>query len=58
MSPVEALVSSGLTQGQGLWLQLSCESQCVSPALEPTPQMTYKLDSNYTKEVLALLQKF
>ena len=58
MSPGEALVSSGLTQGQGLWLQQSWESQCVSPTTEPTKPMTHKLESNYTKEVLALLQKF
>ena len=55
MSPGEALVSSGLTQGQGLWLQQSWESQCVSPTTEPTKPMTHKLESNYTKEVLALL---
>ena len=35
MSPSEARISSGLLQGQGLWLQQAWEMQHVSPTIEP-----------------------
>ena len=35
VSPAEARVSSGLLQGQGLWLQQTWEVWCVSPTTEP-----------------------
>ena len=35
VSPVEAQVSSGLSQGQGLWLQQTWEARHVCPTIEP-----------------------
>ena len=35
VSPVEAQVSSGLSWGQGLWLQQTWEAWHVSPTIEP-----------------------
>ena len=36
VSPVEAQVSSGLLQGQGLWVQQTWEAPSVSPTKEPS----------------------
>ena len=68
MSPVVACVSSGLLQRQGLWLQQTWETQhvtyilleevTVSSTVELLKKITDKLEKNYTKEILVLLQKF
>ena len=67
MSPVEVQVSNDLLRGQAVWLQQTWEAWCVAEVLleevtvSPTtelPQTTHKLEHNYTREVLALLQTF
>ena len=50
-------VSSGLLQGQGLWVQQTWEAQCESHH-RATEQTAHSLENNYTEEVLTLLGKF
>ena len=57
MSPAETQVSSGLLQGQGLWVQQTGEAQCESHH-RATEQTAHSLENNYTEEVLTLLGKF
>ena len=52
-------------QGQGFWLQQTWDVLHVAKVLlkeviisSAVEQMAHKLESNYTKEVLALLQRF
>ena len=45
-------------QGLGLWLQQTWEAGLVRSPHRATEQTTHRLENNYIKEVLALLQKF
>ena len=56
-SPAEAQVDGDLPWGQGLWLQQTWEI-VYEPQHRATKQTTHKLENNYIKEVLILLQKF
>ena len=69
VSPAEAQVGSDVRRGQGLWLQQTWDgrrgvwpksSWRRSPLAHhrAAEQMIHRLQNNYIKEVLALLQKF
>ena len=67
VSPAEVCISSGLLQGQGLWVQLAGPCNLWhKPSWRRLPlthhrvteQTTHKLQNNYTKEILVLLRNF
>ena len=57
MSPMEAWISSGL-MGTGVLPSSYLGGTAFETHHKATEQTTHKLENNYTKEVLTLLQKF